>query len=193
MIEQDKKSPHRYLNETFNVNENDIVIDIGAADGNFSLEVIDRVKKLYIFESDINWIEALNATFEPWKEKVHIINKFVSNIDDNKQVTLDRLLMNIHIDFIKIDVEGAEGMILEGSKKILQKNNSLKLAICTYHKKNDAKNIEKILAMNKFNFTFSNGYMLFIHSRLTPPYFRRGLIKAQKLNTTEFRIIEEMY
>ena len=181
-IEQDEKSPHRYLSDNFNVEENDVVIDIGAAEGNFSLDVVERTSNLYIFEPEKSWIEALNATFEPWKEKVHIINKFVSNIDNEKFATLDSLLGDNPVNFIKIDVEGAELLILEGSKGILDNNNSLKLSICTYHRKNDAKTIGKILYDKKFNYSFSCGYMLFIYYRLTPPYFRRGLIKGQKIS-----------
>jgi phospholipid N-methyltransferase len=179
-IEQDENSPHRYIHENFNVEENDVVIDIGAAEGNFSLEIVERAKTLYIFETDISWIEALNATFEPWKGKVHIINKFISNINNDKCATLDSLLGSVSVNFIKMDVEGSEGLILEGSKKILRDNRSLRLALCTYHNNNDANKIEKTLLKNKFDCSFSNGYMLFIYHKLTPPYFRRGLMRAQK-------------
>ena len=184
-IEQDEKSPHRYIDENFDVEENDVVIDIGAAEGNFSLEVVERVNSLYIFETNINWIEALNATFEPWKEKVHIINKYVSNIDNDNCATLNSLFEDIPVNFIKMDVEGAEVLILENSKNILKINSTLKLALCTYHRNNDAKIINKILIDSKFNFFFTNGYMLFIDDRLAPPYFRKGLIKAQKININE--------
>lgn len=179
-IEQDKKSPHRYLDEYFNVEENDVVIDIGAAEGNFSLEVVERVSTLYIFETNLNWIEALNATFEPWKEKVHIINKYISNIDNDKCATLSSLFKDSTINFIKMDVEGAEVLILKNLETILAYNSTLKLALCTYHRKNDANVIIEILTHNKFHYSFSNGYMLFIYSILTPPYFRKGLVRAQK-------------
>ncbi|MDO9254609.1 MAG: FkbM family methyltransferase [Bacteroidales bacterium] len=184
-IEQDKKSPHRYIDENFNVEENDVVIDIGAAEGNFSLEVVERVNTLFIFETNINWIEALNATFEPWKEKVHIINKYISNIDNDKCATLYSLFKDISINFIKMDVEGAEVLILKNLEKLLASNSVIKLALCTYHSKNDAKTITEILTDNKFHYSFSNGYMLFIYSILTPPYFRKGLVRAQKIYMNE--------
>ena len=186
-IEQDEKSPHRYLNDHFTVEENDVVIDIGAAQGNFSLDVIERTGTLYICETDVNWIEALNATFEPWKEKVHIINKFVSNVDNDKCATLDGLMGDNPVNFIKMDVEGAEMLILERSEKVFNNNPSLKLAICTYHGKKDANAIERKLSENKFNCSFSNGYVLFLNRILTPPYFRRGLIKAQKIRSDDFQ------
>ena len=41
--------------------------------------------------------------------------------------------------------------------------------------------IEKLLLKTNYKSSFTNGFMLFIYGGvLTPPYFRRGLIKAQK-------------
>ena len=179
-IEQDINSPHRYLLNNFNIRQNDIMVDIGAAEASFSLELIDNIKELYIFEVNTNWIEALNATFFPWKEKVHIINKYASNQNSGNHITLDSLLGNNEVNFIKIDVEGVELQILEGSKEVLANNKFLKLVICTYHNQNDAKLIEMKLLSLGFNCHFSNGYMLFILRRLKPPYFRKGLIRAKK-------------
>lgn len=47
-----------------------MIADIGSAEGNFSLSNIENVKKVYLFESDKEWIEALEATFRPWRDKV---------------------------------------------------------------------------------------------------------------------------
>ena len=69
-IEQDEQSPHRYLSKTFNIDDNSVVADIGAAEGNFSVDIIDRARMLYVFEPDAKWVEALSKTFEPWKHKV---------------------------------------------------------------------------------------------------------------------------
>ena len=178
--EQDERSPHRYLDASFNVEKGDVVIDIGAAEGNFSLEVVERAGELYIFEHNDNWIEALNATFEPWKEKVHIIKKYVSDVDNDDSTTLDTLFKDKHIDFIKIDVEGAEMKILKNSKKVIANNSSLKMAVCTYHRRRDAKVIKNTLLKYNFNCAFTDGYMLFTSKRIVPPYFRHGLIRAQK-------------
>ena len=179
-IEQDEMSPHRYLAGDFNIRQHDIVADIGAAEGNFSLEAVEKADVLYIFEPDEKWVEALNATFEPWKEKVHIINKWVSDTDSDECVTLDSFFGNKPVDFIKIDAEGADKLVLKGAGNKLSGSRSLRIAVCTYHRKHDAKITEKILREYGFSFSFSGGYLLFIHSRLTPPFFRRGLIRAQK-------------
>ena len=149
LIEQDTNSPHKYLNDNFKINFNDTVVDIGAAEATFSLEVIESINKLYVFESDEGWIEALEATFEPWKEKVSVINKYVSNIDDDYNTILDSIIGKTKVNFIKIDVEGAEYKIIQGAKKTLKNNNSLRIAICTYHRENDAVKLIPLLQKNK--------------------------------------------
>lgn len=35
LLEQDEKSPHRYLTSEFDVSEGDVVVDVGVAEGNF--------------------------------------------------------------------------------------------------------------------------------------------------------------
>lgn len=180
-VEQDEDSPHRYLTPQFNVHDHDVVVDIGAAEGNFGLEVIERVKALYIVEPEEHWIEALEATFEPWKEKVHIINKYVTDVNNEESVSLDRLLGDSPVNFIKMDVEGAEISILKSAGSILAKNNDLRLAVCTYHENSHAGIIGNVLKNQRFDCSFSNGHMLFLYRRLTPPYFRRGLIRASKV------------
>lgn len=42
LMEQDKKSPHCYLNSDVALRKNDVVADIGAAEGIFALDIIDR-------------------------------------------------------------------------------------------------------------------------------------------------------
>ncbi len=180
-IEQDIESPHRYLTEDFNVNSGDVVLDIGAAEGNFSISIIEKVEKIFLFEADAMWLEALEATFSPWKSKVEIINKFISNIDDEKNFSIDNFFKsNKKIDFIKMDVEGAELDVLKGCKKLLNEINSIKIAACTYHRQNDAKNINELLINSNFTTEFSNGYMIFYYDKLEAPYLRKALIRAKK-------------
>ena len=87
--EQDLHSPHYYFFDGLTLSENSVVADIGVAEGNFGLKIVDRVKELYLFECDAGWIEALEATFEPWKDKVHIVNRFVSDTTSSDTVRLD--------------------------------------------------------------------------------------------------------
>ncbi len=179
-IEQDDKSPHRYTNEKFFVGENETVLDIGAAEGNFALDVVERAGMVYIIEPDKDWIEALKATFRPWKDKVHIINKFASDTDSENCISLAGLLGNNPVNFIKMDVGGAEERIIISAERILRDNSAVRLAICTYHRKKDAETTVRTLAALGFTWSFTNGYMLYVHNNLTPPYFRKTLIRAQK-------------
>ncbi len=179
-IEQNENSPHRYLTEKFNVSEGDTVLDIGAAEGNFALDVVERAGRVIIFETDEKWIEALRHTFKPWRDKVEIINKFVGDKDSGDTVTLRTVLNGTKADFIKMDVEGAENSILRSSRDLLESSHGLRLAVCTYHADGDAGETEKILKSCGYECNFSDGYMLFIFSHMKPPYFRKVLMRAEK-------------
>lgn len=183
LMEQDKQSPHRYLTDAFTINDNDILVDVGAAEGNLPLSVIDKVKKVYLFETNSEWIEALTATFSPWKHKVEIINKFVSNKNDTKNISLDQFFKdNEHFTFLKVDAEGAEAEILEGGKTCLSSFKEVKAAICSYHKPNDAVTLKNNLENHKFTVSYSDGYMIFTEPKtFFPPYLRKGLIRATKM------------
>jgi hypothetical protein len=168
------------------VSEGDVVVDAGVAEGNFALSVVEKVKKMYLFETDETWITTLEATFAPWKEKVVIVNKYVSDNDKENCITLDTFFGNEKIDFIKADIEGAEFQLLTGAKKILSRQIPMKIVLCTYHKHNDAEMFNRILMSNGFCTEFSKGYMIFLYElydRLEPPYLRRGLIRAKKYLT----------
>jgi hypothetical protein len=182
LIEQDIDSPHRYEYKDFKVNDGDIVADVGVAEGNFALSVIERVKKIYLFESDKSWIEALEKTFELWKEKVVIINKYVSNISSaDGQICLDDYFSGERIDFLKADIEGAERLLIMGSERIFSEEKERKIVICTYHCQNDAEEIERTLSNMRFKTEFSKGYMIFKYdTALSPPYLRKGLIRGWK-------------
>lgn len=53
-----------------------------------------------------------------------------------KCITLDTLLKEKKIDFIKMDIEGAEKKALVGAQNIIKKNKPI-LAICIYHRPED--------------------------------------------------------
>lgn len=180
--EQDPMSPHRYLSETFAIGDTDSLADIGAAEGNFALSVIEKIRKLYLVEYDQEWVEALNATFAPWKDKVVIIGKYLSDTDDERNMKMDSLLaMHPGISFIKIDVDGFEQKVLNGSAKTLSGVSPLKIALCTYHKNDDEAVFTRILENNGFSVTPSRGYMIhYYDKKIKNPWLRRGLIRAVK-------------
>jgi hypothetical protein len=178
VVEQHANSPHLYLKKGFDVAEGDFVLDIGAAEGNFSLDIVERAGKVIIIEAEEHWIEALNATFEPWKEKVEIIHKYISDTNSNRCATLKSIVGEQSVDFLKLDVEGAELSILNSSAELLRRKQIKKVAVCTYHKKNDEKQFSQLLQDYGYEISQTPGIMLFVYGKLTPPYFRKVLLQA---------------
>ncbi len=180
MREQDINSPHRYLAGTLTAGSNDVVADIGAAEGNFSLAVIEEVRKIYLFEYDNEWIEALKATFAPWPEKVEIIDKYVGDHNDDSHIRFDTFFESKKdVTFLKIDVDGAEEVVLNSCKGLFSISQPLKIALCTYHKNDDEKKLTSTLKDYGFLVTPSKGYMInYYDKKMKAPYLRRGLIRA---------------
>jgi Methyltransferase FkbM domain len=185
LLEQDPLSPHRYLTDTFDVDTNDVIVDVGAAEGNFSLSVIEKVKQVYIFEVEKDWIKALEATFEPWKEKVKIVQKYVSDQDTNMSIRLDTFFnKNQKVNFIKADVEGAEAQVINGASDLIKAQTNLKIAICTYHRQTDAEDLDKLLKNKGFENSFSDKYMIFYYGKtniVKPPFLRKAVLRAKKV------------
>jgi len=184
LVEQDQASPHRYLTSSFNVSPNDVIVDLGVAEGIFSLDIIDKVKYVYLFECDKEWIEALKLTFSPWRDKVCIVNKYVSNIDKGDFISIDRFFADKEKQptLFKVDIEGYENKFLEGGEKTILENNS-KVVICTYHKEGDFENISSWFINRGFKIEPSKGYMLFPgeNQPFDAPFFRKGLIRTCKI------------
>jgi hypothetical protein len=123
----------------------------------------------------------LNATFAPWIEKVEIVNNIVSDKNDDYHLSLDSFVENhaIEFNFLKIDVDGSERVLLEGAKGILSSGHKFKLVICTYHNREDESLMRAILEKNAFSIQPSSGYMIFYYdSNQKPPFLRRGLLRA---------------
>jgi len=179
LTEQDIDSPHRYEYENFTVKEGDVIADIGVAEGNFALSAVERASKVYLFEPDPHWIVALKKTFEPWRDKVVIVNKCVSNHNTDAEVCLDDYFSHCDVNFVKIDVDGVEMQVLQGAKKFLSNQKRLNMAVCTYHKQQDADEIGDFLKTCQFQLSFSKGYAIcFWDRKASFPRLRRGLIRA---------------
>ncbi len=187
-IEQDYDSPHCYFTATFQPDESDVFIDIGCAEGKESLEIVDLVKELYLFECDTTWIEALNCSFAEMKDKVHIVQKFVGDktnkrkkllaLDDFEEIKDEKSL------FIKIDVEGAELSVLRGMEQILSEKE-VRLLVATYHRHDDNQRLRSFLESRGYQCENSKNWMLFIWDKpwnWKTPYFRKGILRAEKLS-----------
>lgn len=187
-IEQDEESPHCYFTNLINA-ENATIIDAGVAEGNYALELVDKAKKIYLIECDNEWIEALKYTFEPYKNKVMIINKFLSENSSDECVKIDDLVKGEKIDYIKMDIEGEEVRALYGAKKTLESNKNIELNICAYHNLEDEKDIVAYLKKLEFDTTVSKGYMCFYYKkdikeeidyRTQPVPLVRGIVRGKK-------------
>lgn len=177
LIEQDKQSPHLYMTEELMQKQYRCVLDIGAAEGNFSLDLVDQAEEIYIFEADEDWMEALKCTFKDYKEKVHLIHSFVSDSDSGKCKTLDHLLKHrSDIDLVKIDVEGEEISVLTGGKQIFSQNHPIYL-VCVYHYGKQEKEVREYF--KGYDIKARNGYMVFIwQEKLDRPLLRRGVLEV---------------
>lgn len=159
-MEQDDRSPHCYLTEHFRMDKGDIGIDIGAAEGIFALQVIEDVAHIYLIEADADWCEALKVTFSENQDKVTIIQGYVSDTDQGMNLSIDKVFENQKIDFIKMDIEGAEIKALHGAKQLVQRCRP-KMAVCTYHNAEDEKEIRAwIEAVGDYGVCNSPGYVV---------------------------------
>lgn len=179
------KAPHQYQTESFKVEERDVFVDVGAAEGLVALDVVEKASELYLVESEAYWLPALRATFEPYKDKCKIVNKLVTDKNTSETITLDKLLQDEMTKpiFVKMDIEGCETMVLSASRDFLAVAPHVKVACCTYHKAGDAETIASLFDELGYRHEFSDGWMLFKmagEDTLDPPYFRHGVLRAMK-------------
>ena len=113
---------------------------VGTAEGNFALEVIDKVSKMYLIEAECDWIEALRHTFADVHDKVVIIQGYASDCTDGNKVALDDVIKE-KVQFLKMDIEGWEAKALAGARRLIESSAGLKCAVCAYHNSKDEERI----------------------------------------------------
>ena len=173
-------SPHLYIHSEHSVREGDIIVDAGAAEGNFVMSWIDKIRKAYVFEGDKEWLKALRLTIKPFKNKVCLIPKYLSDVDSDTHTTLDSAIFE-PVDFVKMDIEGDECKALLGGIELLKRSNA-KLSICAYHRQHDAKYLSFLLNAMGYRFSYSNGWMFFCYDKYIDQTldFRRGVLYGDK-------------
>lgn len=167
------------------IKPNSIIIDIGANIGiytGFFLRYSDKKSKILAYEADIKNFEILKKKFKDFK-KVLCINKIVcqksgysylkNNISNPtahfmaqngkkmKTIKLDSILNKYKkkISLIKIDVEGAEALVLMGAKKIIKR---YKPAIYMEY---SAERVKRYVKFNFINFLKKNKYKFYLNKK----------------------------
>lgn len=162
LIEQDLRSAHRYV-ASYEELKGKTLLDIGAAEAIFTLDTIEYIDHAYLFECEDCWIEAIEATFAPWKDKITVVHKYVSDINDENNVTLDEYFRDKPKDniFFKMDIDGSERKALKGAVGLLRNEESISGAVCIYHLKDDDSVIQKTLAENGLKTFVQPGFIYF--------------------------------
>lgn len=178
--EQQSTSPHLYIKDDIKIQNGDVVADAGVCEGNFILRYIEQVSKAYLFEVDKRWRRPLELSMRKFSDKVVMCDKFLGRNMEGNEVNLDTIVQG-RLDFLKMDIEGAEVEALIGGRNVL-KDNNVKCAICSYHKKDDEKRIKEILQKYGYITDVSQGYMIFYHDvdTFSDISFRRGIVYGRK-------------
>lgn len=183
ITEQNRRSPHRYFTDSFHVEEGDIFVDVGTAEGLISLDSIDRVKKAYLIEGNAEkWKGPLEKTFAPYKDKTNIIYKFAADKTDGQNISLDELLkddVEAKGIMVKMDVEGNEMDVLRGAESLLQRDN-VRFAVCTYHRDGDVEKFQRFFAEHGYQTELSDGYMWIPRFSKDAPYLKKAVLRAWK-------------
>lgn len=177
--EQNLDSPHSYHRDGYGVKNGDVILDGGTAEGFWALENIEKAKHAYLIENDKGWVEALNYTFKDYADKVSIIVKKLGSSSVGSNVTIDKLNREMKINYIKLDIEGAEIETLQGAAETLSQDN-VALAVCTYHNGDDLRKCDAILNEYGYETCRSNGVMWFIHDFTDLVSLRNGVLFARK-------------
>ena len=141
--------------------DDEIVVDAGAYDGATAIKFLEwgrgKVKHVYSFEFDLKNAAKCEENLKPYADRVTLVKKGTWDKDEiihvsasggsgstlrsqcNTEVhltTIDSVVQDEHVTFIKMDVEGAELKSLVGARNTILKNHP-RLAICVYHKDSD--------------------------------------------------------
>lgn len=154
-----------FFTEEVKLSEDEYLVDAGAFDGDtirsFEEAVSDRYGKIYAFEMDKrNYenlkkqcfeqiirgsdtkIELYQIGLSDKKEIMHYSSNFetsqfsMGGDEVCETDSLDNILHNKKVTFIKMDIEGSEMKALHGAQELI-KSQKPKLAICIYHSIDD--------------------------------------------------------
>ncbi len=151
-----------YFDPVIVLDEDEIFVDGGALDGStsriFAEKVKHNYKKIYMFEPDDNSYQMTKNNITKfgldqvelhdkglWSKKDELSFTVWGNggsaITENGNIkvsvdSLDNIIGDDVVTFIKMDIEGSELEALKGAEKLIKRCKP-KLAICVYHKPED--------------------------------------------------------
>jgi FkbM family methyltransferase len=148
----------QYFEDFLDLKPGEVFVDAGGFDGQTTIEFIKRCpgyQSAYIFEPDPVNLEAAKKNLAGKKDVYFYARGLAENQkilrfcsgDGSSSKICDTGDVEIHVDaldnlvkepvsFVKMDIEGAEGIALDGAKTHILADHP-KLAICCYHKPDD--------------------------------------------------------
>jgi len=179
LMEQDPRSPHRYLpTETIEVSGRHAIL-CGASDGIYAMTIIDQFERVSLFEPDLSWKRPIQLTLRDSIHKVEIIPRAVSDRDTSTTTTLDSFTRGDSIDYLQADIEGDEGKLLRGAEQTLANSPEALMSICCYHTATQEMELTAILRNMRFSVVPSTSFVLmWMQYPLRPPYLRRAVLYA---------------
>ena len=147
--------------DVFSPVDDEIVVDAGAYDGATAIQFLKwgggKVRHVYSFEFDPDNAAKCRENIRPYSGKVTLVEKGTWDKDKILRIntpgtsgssvrskgstavyltTIDSIVKDERVTFIKMDVEGAELKSLMGARNTIIKNHP-RLAVCVYHKPTD--------------------------------------------------------
>lgn len=182
------EGPYELSDLHLGVERGDVVFDCGANMGLFSALAVNRGGDVYGFEPAPHTREYLKIYEKIYSNDLHIFPYALSDKDGETQFyigsnlngensvsnlsgtgkecirvptkTIDGFVRENkleRVDFIKADIEGTERQMLAGARETMKKF-APKLAICTYHLKDDPKILENIIRQANPEYTIIHRY-----------------------------------
>ncbi len=155
--------PAYFDDEVMSFSEGEVFVDCGAYNGDTVIDFAENLKrlgissygKIYAFEADPKNVDDMRRALSEFKN-VEMINKGVydhtgtlcfdaesttgSRVSDDgikiDVTSIDEVVKDDNVTFIKMDIEGSELMALRGAEKTIRRCKP-RLAICVYHRIED--------------------------------------------------------
>jgi FkbM family methyltransferase len=161
------KSWHYYEPPETRVRPDDVVFDVGAAEGIFAFFVAPRARLVHAFEPLPAFLACMKRTFE-FQDNVTVIPAAVAEKPSMAWLKGDGAASEVSVtptdtpiviesidaycartgvipSFLKADIEGCEPRMLEGAAETIRLYKP-RMAITTYHNKGDTESIRHCLA-----------------------------------------------